>query len=121
MIDLHSHSIFSDGVLIPSELARRAGHAGLKALGITDHGDSSNIDFIVPRIVAVAEELNRVLGLTIVPGIEIKLVDHTSRNNEVVAGFKFQQSIHGFQHSITLVNEDHLIPSGILKEIIRHR
>ena len=29
MIDLHTHSLFSDGVLIPSELARRAEHAGL--------------------------------------------------------------------------------------------
>lgn len=71
MIDLHTHSIFSDGVLIPSELARRAEYAGLKALGITDHGDSSNIDFIVPRIVSVAEELNKVLNLTVVPGIEL--------------------------------------------------
>ncbi len=71
MIDLHSHSVFSDGVLIPSELARRAEYAGLSALGITDHGDSSNIDFIVPRIVSVATELNQVLNLTVIPGIEI--------------------------------------------------
>ncbi len=71
MIDLHTHSIFSDGVLIPSELARRAEHKGLKALAITDHGDSSNIDFIVPRIANVADELNSVLKIKIVPGIEI--------------------------------------------------
>ncbi|MFO7560170.1 MAG: histidinol phosphate phosphatase domain-containing protein [Desulfobacterales bacterium] len=71
MIDLHTHSIFSDGVLIPSELARRAEAAGLKAIGLTDHGDSSNIDFIIPRIVKVAAELNRVMGITVIPGIEI--------------------------------------------------
>ena len=71
MIDLHTHSIFSDGVLIPSELARRAEDAGLKGLGITDHGDSSNIDFIIPRIISVAEELNRALSINVVPGIEI--------------------------------------------------
>lgn len=71
MIDLHMHSIFSDGVLIPSELARRAEFAGLRGIGITDHGDLSNIDFIIPRIVAIARALNRSLNLTVIPGIEI--------------------------------------------------
>jgi histidinol phosphatase-like PHP family hydrolase len=71
MIDLHSHTFFSDGVLIPSELARRAEAKGLTALGITDHGDLSNIDFLVPRIVAVAEKLNEVMTLEVVPGIEL--------------------------------------------------
>ncbi len=71
MIDLHTHSIFSDGVLIPAELVRRAEFAGLKAIAITDHGDSSNIDFIIPRIAAVARELNAVMGIVVIPGIEI--------------------------------------------------
>ncbi|MBW1745564.1 MAG: histidinol phosphate phosphatase domain-containing protein [Deltaproteobacteria bacterium] len=71
MIDLHTHTVFSDGVLIPSELVRRAEFVGLKAIGITDHGDFSNIDFIVPRIVAIAEKLNGVLSIKVVPGIEI--------------------------------------------------
>jgi len=71
MIDLHTHSIFSDGALIPSELARRAQHAGLTGLGITDHGDMSNIDFIIPRMLEVAARLNEALDLKIVPGIEL--------------------------------------------------
>ncbi|MDA3895217.1 MAG: histidinol phosphate phosphatase domain-containing protein [Desulfobacteraceae bacterium] len=71
MIDLHSHTIFSDGVLIPAELARRAEYKGLQVIGITDHGDMSNIDFIIPRLVAVAKELNPVLNIKIIPGIEI--------------------------------------------------
>lgn len=71
MIDLHSHTFFSDGALIPSELASRAQAKGLTALGITDHGDLSNIDFLVPRIVAVAEKLNEVMALEVVPGIEL--------------------------------------------------
>ncbi|HBN27361.1 MAG TPA: PHP domain-containing protein [Desulfobacteraceae bacterium] len=72
MIDLHTHSIFSDGELVPAELVRRAEFVGIKAIGITDHGDSSNIDFIVPRIARMAKELNDVLGnIKIIPGIEI--------------------------------------------------
>ena len=71
MIDLHSHTIFSDGELIPSELARRAEYKGLKGIGLTDHADTSNIDFIIPRIKKAAEELNGVLDITVIPGIEI--------------------------------------------------
>ncbi len=71
MIDLHAHTVFSDGVLIPSELVRRAEFVGLKGIGLTDHGDFSNIDFIVPRMVAIAEKLNSVLSIKVVPGIEI--------------------------------------------------
>jgi len=71
MIDLHTHTIFSDGVLIPAELARRAEVKGLRAIALTDHGDQSNIDFIVPRIVDVSKELNRVMGIRVIPGIEI--------------------------------------------------
>lgn len=71
MIDLHTHSIFSDGVLIPSELVRRAEVLGIKAIGITDHADASNLDFIIPRIVAVTEALNEVKHIKAVPGIEL--------------------------------------------------
>ncbi|MBU1053826.1 MAG: histidinol phosphate phosphatase domain-containing protein [Proteobacteria bacterium] len=71
MIDLHTHSLFSDGALIPSELARRAEYAGLKGIGITDHGDSSNIDYIIPRIVSVAIDLNRFMSIKVIPGIEL--------------------------------------------------
>lgn len=71
MIDLHTHTFFSDGALIPSELARRAEHTGLSGIGITDHGDSSNIDFIVPRIVSAAIDLNRHMKIKVIPGIEL--------------------------------------------------
>lgn len=71
MIDLHMHTVFSDGVLIPAELARRAEHKGLTQIAITDHGDLSNLDFIIPRMLAVTEELNAVMSIQILAGIEI--------------------------------------------------
>ncbi|MBW2260164.1 MAG: histidinol phosphate phosphatase domain-containing protein [Deltaproteobacteria bacterium] len=71
MIDLHTHSIFSDGVLVPSELVRRAEVHGVEAIAITDHADASNLDFIIPRIVAVAEALNDVKHIRVIPGIEL--------------------------------------------------
>ncbi len=70
-MDLHTHSLFSDGELIPAELVRRVEFLGYSAVAITDHADSSNLDFIVPRIVKAAEELNRSQSVRVVPGIEL--------------------------------------------------
>ncbi len=71
MIDLHTHSLFSDGELIPAELTRRAAVAGYRAMAITDHGDLSNLDLILPRICRVAADLGAAWGLTVIPGIEL--------------------------------------------------
>ena len=71
MIDLHTHSLFSDGVLIPSELVRRLEHLGYSAVAITDHTDSSTLDFIVPRIVQVADDLNESQTVKVIPGVEL--------------------------------------------------
>ncbi len=71
MIDLHTHTLFSDGELIPSELARRAAVKGYTAMAMTDHGDLSNMDLIIPRLVRVAESLSREWGIRVIPGIEV--------------------------------------------------
>jgi putative hydrolase len=71
MIDFHTHTLFSDGVLVPSELVRRAGVIGYRAIGLTDHVDSSNLEFVVPRIVRVAHELNKSQNVFVIPGVEI--------------------------------------------------
>ena len=74
MIDFHTHTIFSDGELIPSELVRRAVVKGYEAIALTDHVDSSNIDFVLPRIVRVANELNKYWKIRVLPGVEISHV-----------------------------------------------
>ena len=71
MIDLHTHSFFSDGELIPSELIRRAEAIGYKAIAITDHVDASNIDFIVPKIVQAIRKMREYLSIEALPGAEI--------------------------------------------------
>ncbi len=71
MIDLHTHTTFSDGELIPAELVRRLEVLGYEAVCITDHADSSCLDFIVPRIVKVCEDLNSVKKIKVIPGIEL--------------------------------------------------
>lgn len=71
MIDLHTHSLFSDGELLPSELARRAEQRGCRYVGISDHVDSSNLDSVAPRIAAVAAENNGHTRIVMVPGVEL--------------------------------------------------
>ena len=71
MIDLHTHTVFSDGELIPAEHLRRVEKLGYEAVAITDHADSSNLDFIIPRIVKAAEDLNRFAKTRLIPGIEL--------------------------------------------------
>jgi histidinol phosphatase-like PHP family hydrolase len=71
MIDLHTHTILSDGALIPAELVRIAEIAGYKAIAITDHVDSGNMETILKQVIKVAEDLNRQDGIKVLPGVEI--------------------------------------------------
>lgn len=71
VIDLHTHSVFSDGELIPFELVRRAVAKGYSAIAITDHVDLSNIDFVVPKIVKALDKLRAYVPIEVIPGAEI--------------------------------------------------
>src|SRR5208337_3540339 len=77
MIDLHTHSIFSDGELIPAELIRRAVSMGYEAIAITDHLDQSNIDLVIPRIVKAIDALKNHIPITVMAGAEITHVPPT--------------------------------------------
>lgn len=71
MIDLHTHTILSDGQLGPAELARRARAVGYRAIAITDHADVSTMELVVPPLVALAREYSAYMDLTIIPGVEL--------------------------------------------------
>ena len=71
MIDLHTHTLFSDGELLPAELIRRAEEIGYRAIAITDHADLSNIEFIIPRIIKVCMWCNEYNKIQAIPGIEL--------------------------------------------------
>lgn len=64
------HSLFSDGELLPSELARRAQVLGHEVIAITDHVDASKLD-IIPLISKAADDINDNWDITVVPGVEI--------------------------------------------------
>ncbi|PIE56808.1 MAG: PHP domain-containing protein [Desulfobulbus propionicus] len=71
MIDLHTHTLFSDGALIPSEHVRRVEHMGYRAIAITDHADASNLEHLLTNTVRVAAELNQVNRTRLIVGVEL--------------------------------------------------
>ncbi|MEZ5335416.1 MAG: histidinol phosphate phosphatase domain-containing protein [Methanolobus sp.] len=70
MIDMHTHSIFSDGELLPSELVRRAVVHGYRAIGITDHADFTNVEHILKNV-SKAKYLEEELDIQVNVGVEI--------------------------------------------------
>ena len=71
MIDLHTHTTFSDGEVIPAETARRAQAAGYAAMAFTDHADASNLAHILENISKVSKRYSPFAGLDLFSGVEI--------------------------------------------------
>jgi histidinol phosphatase-like PHP family hydrolase len=70
MIDMHTHTIFSDGELIPSELVRRAVVHDYRAIGITDHVDFSNVEHVISNV-KKAKYLEDEYDIRVLVGVEI--------------------------------------------------
>jgi len=64
-IDLHSHSTYSDGVLRPEELVRRAARRGVSVLALTDHDATDGL--------AAARRAAGDAGVEFVNGVEISV------------------------------------------------
>lgn len=71
MYNLHSHSLLSDGVLLPSEVAMRYLAAGYKVIAITDHVDYSNIDSSVKAILNFTREWPKNFPIKVLSGVEL--------------------------------------------------
>jgi predicted metal-dependent phosphoesterase TrpH len=65
MIDLHTHTTFSDGSETPSQLVEEAAAKGLTAVAVTDHDTVDGL----PEAIAAGERL----GVEVIPGVEINL------------------------------------------------
>jgi predicted metal-dependent phosphoesterase TrpH len=63
LVDLHTHSNYSDGLLSPAALVEEAVSRGLRVLGLTDHDTVAGI----PE----AREAGERLGVEVVPGVEL--------------------------------------------------
>ncbi|MEN6479356.1 MAG: histidinol phosphate phosphatase domain-containing protein [Anaerolineales bacterium] len=70
-IELHSHTIYSDGELLPSELARRAAITGHVAIAMTDHADASNLGELIERLTRLVTQQSADWPLHVLIGVEL--------------------------------------------------
>ena len=68
-IDLHTHSLCSDGAQTPSDVVRTAKEAGLSAIALSDH------DCIVG--VQEAIDIGKTLGVEVIPAVELSAQSDT--------------------------------------------
>lgn len=76
LCDLHTHSVFSDGTLTPTQLVELAEEIGLGAVALTDH----NTVLGLPEFLAAAEGK----AVKAVPGVEFS-VDYLDRELHILA------------------------------------
>jgi predicted metal-dependent phosphoesterase TrpH len=67
-IDLHTHSLYSDGTFTPTQLIELARERGLNTVALTDHDTTNGL---VEATGAAAD-----LGIEVVPGVEFSTVYH---------------------------------------------
>lgn len=61
--DLHTHTVYSDGLVTPEELVKRAKQKGLTGLALTDHDTVDGL----PSFLAAG----KAYGLHCIPGVEL--------------------------------------------------
>jgi predicted metal-dependent phosphoesterase TrpH len=94
MIDLHCHSIFSDGSDAPDALVRMADGIGLAALALTDHDTLDGLDGFL--------DMQKATSARLVPGIELSC-EFTGRDLHVLGLFVdhrdplFRERVKGLQ------------------------
>jgi 3',5'-nucleoside bisphosphate phosphatase len=122
LIDLHTHSNYSDGILSPTELIDLAKHSGLKAISLTDHDTMAGIDEASGR----GSEQN----IEVVPGVEISAV-HEGQSVHVLAynpgpSPELQQLLSGLQQArllrnrMIMANLNRLSISATLEDLARY-
>ena len=80
--DLHLHTLASDGVLSPEEIARRVKEAGVKLFSVTDHDNMGSV--------ARAAQAAQAEGLLFVRGIEISAYCNCGKTH--VLGYGCQEN-----------------------------
>ena len=70
LYDLHTHSLLSDGEMLPLELIRRMAVLGYTTVAITDHVDASNTISVIKSLDQVRESA-KIFGVKLLCGVEI--------------------------------------------------
>ena len=96
IIDLHTHSVMSDGSMTPAEVVRHAAKNGISAISLTDHDSIAGVKD------AMAE--GEKCGVEVIPGIELSVQSATETH---ILGY--------------FIDVDHPILKEGMEEILRVR
>lgn len=101
-IDLHMHSIYSDGTYSPTQLVTAAKAKGLSAISLTDHDTIDGLD--------EARRQAEIMDLHFINGVEINsfyLLDHKKINIHVL-GYAFgAKEIESFMQKLKVIRYEH--------------
>ena len=112
MIDLHTHSYFSDGSESPATVAQLASELGLTAIALTDHDTTASHDEMAA---ACAQR-----GIELIPGVEVSVRDHEFRSRST--GEKSPTNVHLLAYFVPLDPASQLQTAlSSLRDDRRHR
>jgi predicted metal-dependent phosphoesterase TrpH len=110
-VELHCHSIFSDGTLTPAELVARAVKNGVELLTLTDHDSVSG----GPDLFAAAKEA----GLMVRLGIEINCAGEGAADRVHILGYGIDPLSPGFAGRLSEFRERRAVRSKRIVENLR--
>lgn len=94
-VDLHTHTLRSDGTLTPTDLVTRAHAHGVQVLALTDHDVTDGL--------AEAATTAAALGLRLVPGVEVSV---TWEGQTVhIVGLAIDSAHDALQHGLARLRE----------------
>ncbi|MBA2350767.1 MAG: PHP domain-containing protein [Burkholderiales bacterium] len=94
-IDLHCHSRYSDGLMAPADVVRRAAANGARALALTDHDETGGL--------AEARAAAAALGVAFITGVEISA---TWRNHNLhIVGLRFDADNPALQRGLAAIRD----------------
>ncbi len=123
MLDLHTHSSFSDGSDTPTQLAEKAHDLGISAIALTDHDTTLSHDEMAAACAA--------LGMEMVTGVEVSLRDTEfprvrdgvtkPRNVHVLAYFLPLDREHPLQRKLASLRHDRDTRNHELVDVLQEK
>ncbi len=124
MIDLHTHSSFSDGSDTPTELAQKAYELGISAIALTDHDTTASY----PQMSEACERF----GVELVSGVEVSLRDNEfpknrpdgtvgPRNVHVLGYFVPLDPAHPLQLKLASLRQDRDVRNAALVKVLNEK
>ena len=89
--DLHTHSVYSDGIYTPDEVCKRAKFAGVEVISITDHDTMNGLE--------EKRSAAKKYGLTYVDGWEISAYLDGNRIHVLGYGCECNEAYHAFKQA----------------------